>query len=114
MRFKFAAKAKKPSMFYLVFFLFCFVHVLFSLYLGRLYALAPDEQGYLFAFNNVYQFPINTTAQSGSGWITAPTIFLWIAYLPAKVLEILGFPDYLAIRILSVADTLQNFPEPQF
>ena len=69
---------------------FITTHTLFAVFLGRLYALAPDEGGYLYTFNNVYKLPITTTAQSGSGWITAPTIFLWIAYLPAKILNVLG------------------------
>lgn len=64
---------------------FIATHIFFAVFLGRLYALAPNEGGYVYAFNNVYTLPINTAAQSGSGWITAPTIFLWIAYLPAKI-----------------------------
>ena len=83
-------------------FAFVVVHILFAILLGRLFAFAPDEGGYLYAFNNIYTLPINTTAQSGSGWITAPTLFLWVAYLPAKVLNIIGIPDYLAIRFLSI------------
>jgi hypothetical protein len=70
-----------------------------------MYALAPDEAGYIYTFNNVYTLPIGTSAQSGSGWITAPTVFLWIAYLPAKILNLLGVPDYLSIRSVSVLIT---------
>ena len=81
---------------------FITTHTLFAVFLGRLFALAPDEGGYLYTFNNIYKLPIATTAQSGSGWITAPTIFLWIVYLPAKILNVLGVPDYLSIRILSI------------
>ena len=81
---------------------FITVHIVFAVFLGRLFALAPDEGGYLYTFNNVYTWPTNTRAQSGSGWITAPTIFLWIAYLPGKVLNMFGVPDYLSIRILSI------------
>ena len=77
-------------------------HIFFAIFLGRFYALAPDEVGYLFTFKNVYAFPPSTLAQTGSGWITAPTVFLWIAYLPAKILFILGVPDYLSIRLLSI------------
>jgi hypothetical protein len=86
--------------------LFFFVsHVMFAIFLGRLFAFAPDEKGYLDTFNNVYTLPINTDSQTGSGWITAPTIFLWIAYLPAKILNLVGVPDYLSIRLLSVGIT---------
>ena len=81
---------------------FVTVHTLFAVFLGRLFALAPDEIGYIYTFNHVYTWPINPWAQSGSGWITAPTIFLWIAYLPAKILNVAGVPDYIAVRILSI------------
>ncbi len=84
---------------------FLISHVTFAIFLGRLFAFAPDEQGYLYTFNNLYILPFNTDAQSGSGWITAPTIFLWAAYLPAKILNLAGVPDYLSIRLLSIAIT---------
>jgi hypothetical protein len=86
--------------------IFFFVsHAVFAILLGRLFAFAPDEQGYLYTFNNIYTLPVSTDAQSGSGWITAPTVFLWIAYLPAKILNLVGVPDYLSIRLLSIAIT---------
>ena len=50
---------------------FLISHILFAVFLGRLFAFAPDEGGYLYTFNNVYTLPINTGAQTGSGWITA-------------------------------------------
>lgn len=84
-------------------FWFVIAHGLFAIFLGRLYAFAPDEVGYIFTFNHVYTWPIGTNAQTASGWIAAPTIFLWIAYLPAKILNMVGIPDYLAVRILSIA-----------
>lgn len=40
--------------------------------------------------------------QFRSGWITAPKPFLWVTYLPAKILNIVGVPDYLSIRLLSI------------
>ena len=81
---------------------FITTHTFFAVFLGRLFALAPDEVGYLTTFNSVYRWPIYPWAQSGSGWITAPTVFLWLAYLPAKILNVVGIPDYLAVRILSI------------
>jgi hypothetical protein len=78
---------------------------MFAIFLGRLFAFAPDEKGYLFTFNNIYTLPINTVGQMSSGWITAPTVFLWFAYLPAKILNLVGVPDYLSIRLLSIAIT---------
>ena len=84
---------------------FFLIHILLAVFLGRLYALAPDEVGYMYTFNNVYRWPINPWAQSGSGWVAAPTIFLWFAYSPAKLLNIIGVPDYLSLRILSIIIT---------
>ena len=80
-------------------------HLIFAILLGRLFAFAPDEKGYLLTFNNVYTLPINTTAQQVSGWITSPTIFLWLAYLPAKIINMMGVADYLSIRLLSITLT---------
>jgi hypothetical protein len=81
-------------------------HVILAIFLGRFFAFAPDEQGYLNTFNNIYKLPIDEEAHQGqSGWITAPTVFLWIAYLPAKILNSIGVPDYLSIRLLSIVMT---------
>ncbi|MFZ2227868.1 MAG: hypothetical protein WA090_01215 [Candidatus Nanopelagicaceae bacterium] len=82
--------------------IFVAAHVLFSIFLGRLFAFAPDESGYLYTFNNLYGSQ-DANPQLNSGWITAPKAFLWISYLPAKALNVLGVPDYLAIRFLSIA-----------
>ena len=82
--------------------LFFIIHVIIAILIGRFFGFAPDEEGYLFAFNHVYVWPANIYAQSGSGWISAPTIFLWIIYLPAKILNFLGIPDYISIRIQSI------------
>ena len=86
--------------------LFTIAHVFFGVALGRLYALAPDESGYLYTFNNLYGNSADPNPQYNSGWITAPKAFLWIAYLPAKAITFTGVPDYLAIRFLSIALTL--------
>jgi len=84
---------------------FIITHIFFAVSLGRVTALAPDEIGYLYTFKGVYTWPMNTMAQTGSGWITAPTIFLWIAYLPAKIINMFGVPDLLSIRMLSITLT---------
>lgn len=89
--------------------LFTLLHILFAVFLGQLYALAPDESGYLSTFNKIYSSPINInsiSAQTGSGWIAAPTLFLLVVYLPAKILNMLGVADYLAIRFLSIGLTV--------
>ena len=84
-------------------FWFVSAHLLFAIFLGRLYAFAPDEAGYLATFRDLYASNNETNPQSNSGWIAAPTIFLWITYLPAKLLNLVGVPDLLSIRILSIA-----------
>lgn len=82
---------------------FVFIHLLFAVFLGQFYAFAPDEAGYLATFRELYASNSETNPQSNSGWIAAPTIFLWISYLPAKILNLVGVPDLLSIRILSIA-----------
>ena len=86
----------------LIFFFFI-THTLFSAFIGRLFALAPDEVGYLYTFNNIYGDSPDANPQYASGWIAAPKIFIWISYIPAKILFSFGVPDYLAIRILSIS-----------
>ena len=76
-------------------------HVIFISVIGRFYALAPDEPGYLFAFNNIYGSAVENP-QYNSGWITSPKFFLWIIYAPAKVLNMVGIADIFSIRLLSV------------
>ena len=85
--------------------IFVSTHLLFAIALGRLFALAPDEGGYLYTFKGLYgpiDGYIDPNPQLNSGWITAPKSFLWISYLPAKFLTSLGVPDYLSIRVLSI------------
>ncbi len=79
-------------------------HILFAIFLGRLFALAPDEGGYLYTFKNFYGSK-DANPQLASGWITAPKPFLWLTYLPSKILTLMGVPDFLAIRFLSIALT---------
>jgi hypothetical protein len=86
--------------------LFAILHSALAIGLGRLFAFAPDESGYLYTFNNLYGQSTDPNPQYQSGWITAPKAFLWVAYLPAKLLTLLGMPDYAAIRFLSIALTL--------
>lgn len=83
---------------------FLSLHIFFAIFLGRLFALAPDEGGYLYTFNNLYGGP-DANPQYSSGWITAPKPFLWVTYLPAKILNLCGLPDFLSIRFLSIGLT---------
>jgi hypothetical protein len=86
--------------------IFAILHSALAIGLGRLFAFAPDESGYLYTFNNLYGNSADPNPQYQSGWITAPKAFLWVAYLPSKLLTLLGMPDYAAIRFLSIALTL--------
>jgi hypothetical protein len=83
-------------------FVFVSSHTLLAVFLGRQYAFAPDEGGYLYAFNNIYTTNLALNPQYSSGWINTPKLFLWIAYFPAKILSLIGVPDYLSIRLLSI------------
>lgn len=76
-------------------------HIIFISVIGRFYALAPDEPGYLFAFNNIYGSAVENPHYN-SGWITSPKFFLWIIYAPAKVLNMFGIADIFSIRLLSM------------
>ena len=76
-------------------------HLIFSFGLGKLFVLAPDENAYLFTFDNIYS-NASSNPQFSSGWITTPQIFLWIALAPAKLLATLGIPSISAIRMESI------------
>lgn len=83
-------------------FVFASSHTLLSIFLGRQFAFAPDESGYLYAFNHIYTTNLEINPQYSSGWINAPKLFLWIVYFPAKIINLMGIPDYLCIRLLSI------------
>ncbi len=78
------------------------IHVIFSFFLGRQYAFAPDESNYLLTFDYLYGPKAIENPQIFSGWITAPKAFLWLSYLPARILNLVGVPNYLSIRVLSI------------
>jgi len=82
---------------------FVSTHIVLAIFIGRMYAFAPDESGYLYSFNNLYGSSEVVNPQYFSGWISTPKIFLWIAYLPAKIFTLMGIPDYLSIRFLSIS-----------
>ena len=78
------------------------LHVALAIVIGPTSIFAHDEQGYLYTLNHLYGAQIDTNPQYGSGWISTSKPFLWLAYLPAKIMILLNFPDYLALRILSI------------
>jgi len=80
---------------------FITIHIFIATILGRFYLFAPDEIGYLNTFNNLYGGKFDYP-QTVSGWITSPTYFLRIIFLPAKILNIIGIPDILSLRYCTI------------
>ena len=81
--------------------IYFFAHLVFLLFLGKSFAFSSDEGGYLYTFSNLYGSELDSNPQYGSGWIAAPKWFLQVVYVPAKILSLIGFPDFLSIRLLS-------------
>ena len=76
-----------------------FLHFLFLVFLGKITAFGIDEDGYLDVFRKVYSQSFDINSQLS--WPTDNVILLQLIHLPAKIISILGVPDYLAIRIQS-------------
>ena len=66
--------------------LFAFFHISLAIALGPTYVFAPDEHGYLYTLNNPFGGSGDSNPQLQSGWISTSKPFLWIAYLPAKIM----------------------------
>lgn len=79
------------------------LHFACLILLHESFILAPDEERYLFTFNNLYTDMFSSNSQYASGWTYAPRIFLLISYLPAKLLTLLGISSLLSIRLLAFA-----------
>lgn len=75
-------------------------HLLLAIVLGKIFAFAPDESGYLQIFKGVYKSGFSTALVLG--WSNSQTFFLRIVYAPAKVLTMVGVSDSLAIRVLAI------------
>lgn len=90
---------------FLLYFTFLTMHLLAIAILRSNFSLAPDEQGYLNVFRNIYSRPLQGV-QDDTGWDGASDLFLWVAYLPAKILSLIGLNDLVAIRVLSIGITL--------
>ncbi len=85
---------------------FVLVHFIFSYLLGNFYGFAPDESGYIYTLDNLYGVSKDANPQLGSGWITTSKPFLWMIYLPAKIMMLFGLPDYIAIRLFTIIASL--------
>ncbi|MBI3429081.1 MAG: hypothetical protein HY050_03300 [Actinobacteria bacterium] len=84
-------------------FLWTFIaaHSFVAVFLGKIYAFAPDEMGYLTIYRATYERGFSTA--SILGWSNSQTLVLRTFYLPARGLEAIGIPDYLAIRFLALS-----------
>jgi len=96
---------KSRVLVFMLYFTFLTLHLLAIAILRSNFSLAPDEQGYLNVFRNIYSRPFQAV-QDDTGWDGASDLFLWVAYLPAKILSLIGLNDLVAIRILSIGITL--------
>lgn len=76
-------------------------HLFIATFLGRFYLFAPDEIGYLNTLNNLYGGDLDYP-QTVSGWITTPTFFLRLIFLPAKFLNLIGLSDILSLRFCTI------------
>lgn len=76
------------------------LHSIFAVVLGRIHAFAPDELNYMNIVREMYQSGFST--QDILGWRNSQLWFLQLAYSPARLLEAVGVPDFLAIRLLAI------------
>jgi len=88
---------------------FVAIHILLAVVIGDSVILAPDEGGYVYTFKNLYGDSEDPNPQFSSGWISAPKIFLFLIYFPAKVFTLFGLSDLMAVRLLSVMVTSMVF-----
>ncbi|MEI9906665.1 MAG: hypothetical protein WDO06_01050 [Actinomycetota bacterium] len=75
-------------------------HLLVAIVLGRVFAFSPDERTYLSISHKVYTSEFEMSSEVG--WKDSQKNYIRILYLPARLLEAVGVPDYIAIRIVSI------------
>jgi len=76
------------------------IHLIFIVIFDKVTAFAPDEESYIRVFNNLYTSDFSLDRDSG--WQTGSINALRVIYLPAKLLEVIGFSDFYSVRSLSV------------
>jgi hypothetical protein len=76
------------------------LHVVFMVLFDKVTAFAPDENGYLAIFKNLYKSDFSL--QGYVGWQEGSINALRVVYLPAKVLNLVGFSDIFSIRLLTI------------
>ena len=80
--------------------IFTAIHVACAFLLGNFTGFAIDEYGYAEVLK--YLYDPNQSASNFSVWVNSNLIFLQLLYLPAKILNILGFDFILSLRFLSI------------
>lgn len=83
-----------------VFLVITFLHLGFIILFDGITAFAPDEANYIRVFNNLYRSDFSIDGYLG--WHEGSINGLRLIYLPGKILAIIGFSDFYAVRILSV------------
>jgi hypothetical protein len=76
------------------------LHLLFIVLFDKVTAFAPDENGYLAVFKNLYKS--NFLLLDETGWQEGSINALRVIYLPAKVLNFIGFSDFYSVRMLTI------------
>ena len=76
------------------------LHFLFMILLCNITALAPDENLYLEILKNVYTNQFKST--SGMGWSVTAQPFLFLIYLPVKILTLVGISPLFSLRLYVV------------
>jgi hypothetical protein len=76
------------------------LHLAFIVIFDKVTAFAPDEANYIGVFNNLYKSDFSL--EGYLGWQEGSINALRVIYLPAKLLEVIGFSDFYSVRFLSV------------
>jgi hypothetical protein len=85
---------------YKVLFAFTALHLIFIVIFDKVTAFAPDEINYIGVFSNLYKS--NFSLDGYLGWQPDSVNALRVIYFPAKLLEVVGFSDFYAVRLLAV------------
>ena len=76
------------------------LHVAFMVLFDKVTAFAPDENGYIAIFSNLYKSDFSL--EGYKGWQEGSINGLRVVYLPAKVLNLAGFSGFYSVRLLTI------------
>ena len=76
------------------------LHIAIIILLDKVTAFAPDENGYITIFKNLYRSDF--TLVGYLGWPEGSINVLRLLFLPAKALETIGFSDFFSVRLTTV------------